>query len=381
MDFSFSDEQLEFRDTIRSFAADTLNHGLGERDRAHDFSADSWARCADVGLLGLTLAPEWGGQGADALTAVLALEALGEGCRDNGLIFSLNAQLWSAATPIQRFGTAEQKQRWLPGMCDGSIIGVQSMSEPNAGSDAFSLTTRADTADGGWTLTGAKTWITNAPIADVFVVFATVDQTKGWAGLTAFLVERDRPGLTIGKPLEKMGLHTSPMAELHFDGCAVPAENLLGKVGMGMAIFNHSMSWERSMILASAVGTMQRQLDECVEFAKNRRQFDSPISKFQAVANTLVDMRLRIEAARMMLYRMAWLRAQGQRAEIEASLVKLYVSEVWVQSSLDQIQLHGALGYMSEAGVERDLRDAIASRIYSGTSQIQRNLIAKEMGL
>lgn len=381
IDFEPTPEQIEFRDTVAEFARAELNHELTDRDRDHVFSPTLWKRCAEIGLVGLTIDPQWGGQGADPITAALALEAFGYGCRDNGLTFSLGAHLWSAATPIERFGTEEQKTRWLPGLCDGSLVGVQGMSEPDSGSDAFSLRTTAVADGSDWVLNGAKTWTTNAPIADVFVVFATIDADKGWSGLSAFLVERDRAGLTVGAPFRKMGLHTSPMSELYFDDCRVPDDNVLGAIGAGSMIFGHSMDWERSMILAPAVGTMQRQVEECAEYAKTRQQFGAPISKFQAVSHRIVDMRVRVETARMLLYRMAWLKSRGKPTAVESSMVKLCVSEAWVESSLDQIQIHGALGYMAEAGYERELRDAIGSRIYSGTSDIQKNLIARHMRL
>lgn len=374
-------EQQTYCETIREFAGDELNENLVERDEAREFSRDLWQRCADVGLTGLTIDEKWGGQGADALTAALAMEALGYGCRDNGLIFSLNAHLWSAATPIARFGTDEQKQRWLRGLCDGSLIGVQGMTEPESGSDAFALETTATKDGDGWILNGTKTFITNAPIADLFVIFASTDPSKGWAGLVAFIVERSTPGLSIGPPVRKMGLHTSPMAELHFDECRVGGDQVLGKVGNGMMIFNHSMDWERSMILAPAVGTMQRQVDESVNYARTRQQFGQPISQFQAVSHRIVDMAVRTRAARNLLYEMAWMKQQGRPTPIESSMVKLFVSEAWTASSLDYIEVHGALGYMADSGIERDLRDAIGSRIYSGTSDIQRNLIARQLGL
>lgn len=381
MDFDLTDEQKQFRQAVTEFATRELNRDLSGRDAAEEFSRESWQKCADFGLTGLPVPVEYGGQGADPLTIAFALEALGYGCRDNGLIFSLNAHMWSAASPIARFGTAEQKERWLRGMCDGSIIGVQAMTEPGTGSDAFALRTRATAHDGHFVLNGSKIFITNAPVADVFVVFASTDRSKGWAGLSAFLVEAGTPGLSISEPFDKMGLRTSPMGEVNFDDCRVPEANVLGKPGSGMAVFDHSIGWERSFILASAVGTMQRELEQCISHARTRHQFGAHIGSFQAVANRIVDMKVRLEAARMLVYHMAWLQSEGRSARLESSIVKLFLAESWLQSSLDQIQIHGAYGYMTEAGLERDLRDAVAGRIYSGTSEIQRNLIAHHLGL
>jgi alkylation response protein AidB-like acyl-CoA dehydrogenase len=283
--------------------------------------------------------------------------------------------------PIHRFGTEEQKQKYLPGMCDGSLIAVQGMTEPDSGSDAYSLSTTVTDHGDHYTLNGSKTFITNAPVADVFIVFATIDRSKGWAGLCALIVERDTPGLSVGSNFHKMGLRTSPMSELIMDDCHIPKENLLGKHGSGMMIFNHSIEWERACILASTIGTMERQLQSCIEYARNRKQFGQPIGKNQAVSHRIVDMKLRLETARLLLYQLGWKIDQGHRIALEASMVKLHLSEAYLQNSLDAVQIHGASGYMAETLVEHDVRDAVASRIYSGTNEIQKNIIAQHLGL
>jgi hypothetical protein len=381
MDFDLTDEQKAFRSALIDFASRHLNEGLAERDEAHEFSHEAWKKCADFGIQGLPIPEAYGGQGADPLTMVVGMEALGYACRDNGLIFSLNAQMWSCEVPIARFGTDEQKQRYLPGLADGSIIGIQGMSEPDSGSDAFSLATLARRDGDDFVLNGSKTFITNAPVADVFVVFASSDRSKGAFGLSAFLVDRNTPGVEIGQPFRKMGLRTSPMSEIVFTECRIPVTNLLGPFGAGMAIFNHSMEWERGIILASAVGTMQRQLETAVAYARQRRQFGQPIGKFQAVSHKLADMKVRLEAGRLLLYQLGWAMSNGRATGMESAMVKLFLSESLVQSSMECIFIHGGYGYMTDSEIERDLRDAIAGRIYSGTSDIQRNLIARFMGL
>jgi alkylation response protein AidB-like acyl-CoA dehydrogenase len=381
MDFDLTEEQRLLRDAVVEFARHELNDDVLERDRAAAFSREAWRKCAGLGLLGLPIPREYGGAGADAVTTMVALEALGYGCTDNGLIFSLNAQLWACETPIARYGTEEQKRRYLPGLCDGSLIAAHGMSEPGSGSDAFSMSTVAEPTDGGYVLNGSKTFVTNAPESDVFVVFATTDRTQGFAGVTGFVIENGTPGLTVGKPLSKMGLRTSPMSELFFEGCEVPQTCLLGKPGGGMAIFNSSMTWERSCILASTVGTMERQLERAIAYAQERRQFGQPIGGFQAVAHKLVDMRLRLDTARLLLYRLGWLLDRGKPVALDSALVKLYLSECFVGSSLDALQVHGGYGYMTEYELERDVRDAIGSRLYSGTSEIQYNIAARSMGL
>ena len=381
MDFSLTEDQKRYREELVRFARAELNEDLIRRDADEAFDREAWKRCAAVGIQGLPVPEEYGGGGADPLTVMVAMEALGYGCRDNGLLFSLNAHIWSCEMPLVTFGTEEQKRRYLPGLCDGSLIGVQAMTEPGSGSDAFSLETSATPTGDGYVLRGTKTFITNAPVADLFVAFARTDPDKGLAGLCAFLIDRETGGVSTGPPIHKMGLRTSPMSEVVFDDAEVPASALLGPEGGGMAVFNSSIEWERSAILASAVGTMQRQLERCVEYTRERKQFGKPIGKFQSVANKIVDMKLRVETARLLLYRLGWLKGQGRKAGMDAALVKLYISECFVQSSLDAIQVHGAYGYTTDLEVERDLRDAIGSRIYSGTSEIQRAIAAGGLGL
>lgn len=381
MDFSFTEEQLAFKDAVIKFAQKELNEGLLERDREGELSRENWQKCADFGLLGLATPEEYGGAAADIVTTMLVMEGLGYGCHDNGLIFAMNAQMWSVQHPILTFGTEAQKQKYLPGLCSGELIGAHAMSEPDSGSDAYSLRTRAQRVEGGYVLTGSKMFVTNAPIADLTLVFATVDPARRLAGITAFLIENGTPGLSTGRPLEKMGLRTSPMGEVILQDCFVPEENRLGREGAGSSIFNDSMEWERSCILGSHVGAMERQLEQAIRYARERRQFGQPIGKFQSVANRIADMKVRLETARLILYKIAWLKQLGKPAVMEAALAKLYLSEAYVQSSQDAIRTLGGYGYMSEFEVERDLRDAIGGTIYSGTSDIQRMIIARLLGL
>ncbi len=373
---------------VRRFAAEQLNGhldvhrtgGAAGTDPAQGLPRAAWERCAAFGIQGLPVPAEHGGGDADPETIAVVLEALGHGCRDNGLLFSLGAQLWSCALPLVRFGTPEQQARYLPGLADGTRIGVQAMTEADSGSDAYALTTRATPTEAGWRLDGTKTFITNAPVADVFIVFATTEPGTGFGSVCAFLVDRDAPGLSVGPPLAKMGLHTSPTAEVVLAGCAVPADAMLGGPGAGFAIFSTAMTWERLLILAPAVGTMQRQLDACVAFAQEREQFGQPIGKFQSVANRIVDMKLRVETSRLLL-RDAVRHLDRRSGAMSAAMVKLHLSESWLQSSLDAVQVHGGAGYTSELDFERDVRDAVAARIYSGTSEIQRGVIARGLGL
>jgi len=381
LDFAWSEEQLAIRDEIVKFARRELNENLVERDRNDEFSREGWLKCAELGIHGLPIPKEYGGGGSDILTTVCALEALGYGCRDNGLIFSINAHMWTSEIPILTFGTEAQKRKYLPRLASGEWVGNNAMTEPEAGSDAYSLRTRADRQGDYYILNGSKTFVSNAPIADVLIVFANVDPSKGPAGVSAFLVEKGTPGFSISRKLHKMGLRTSPMAELSFVDCEVPVENLLGKEGSGQAVFTTSMEWERTCIMASHLGGMQRLIETCTRYARDRKQFGQPIGKFQSIANKIAEMEVRLEASRLVLYKAAWLKKQGKHALREASIAKLYVSEASVQTSLDAIQIHGGYGYMAEFEIERELRDAIGGTIYSGTSEIQKVIIAGLRGL
>ena len=381
MDFAWSEEQLAIRNSIAQFARKELNDNLIERDRSSEFSLDGWKKCGEFGIQGMPVPEEYGGGGADILTTVCALEGLGLGCRDNGLIFSINAHMWSSEIPLLSFGNEEQKRRYLPRLASGEWVGVHAMTEPNSGSDAYSLQSTAVRSGNRYILNGSKTFITNGPYADLVIVFANANPSNGPSGVSAFLVEKGTPGFSASRKLEKMGLRSSPMAELSFQDCEIPAENLLGKEGAGPAIFTASMEWERICILASQLGAMQRLLETSIRYAKERKQFGKPIGKFQSVANRLVDMEVRLETARLVLYKAAWLKKTGKHALREASIAKLYTSEVCVQSCLDAIQIHGGYGYMTEFQIERELRDAVAGTIYSGTSEIQKMIIAGFHGL
>jgi alkylation response protein AidB-like acyl-CoA dehydrogenase len=381
MDFEWNDEQQKFRDGVIEFARRKLATDIAERDRNAAFSRELWQECATFGIQGLPFPEEYGGTNASVLTTVAAMEALGEVCRDAGLLFSIHAQMWGVQMPLLAFGTEDQKHRYLTPLCTGSSIGAHGITEPDAGSDVFSLSTRAERHGDNYVLNGTKVFVTNGPIAEVFLVFATVDQRKGMWGVTGFLLESGTKGLKVSSEIHKMGLTTSPMAELVLEDCVVPANNVLGDEGQGAQIFNHSMGWERSCILASTVGSMERQLQECLEYAKTRRQFNRPIGDFQLVASKIVDMKMRLETSRLLLYRAAVNHDRGAEITTDAALAKLHIGDAAVQSALDAIQIHGAYGYTTEFEVERELRDAIGGRLYSGSSEIQRLLIATELGL
>lgn len=381
MDFSFTEEQLALKESVIEFAKKELNNDLRKRDHLGEFSRDAWRACARFGIQGLPIPEEFNGSGCDILTTVLAMEGLGYGCRDNGLIHSLNAQMWSLELPLVILGTQQQKKKYLPGLVSGDLMGVQAMTEAGSGSDAFSMQTRFEKRGNVYVLNGSKLYITNAPLSDVIIVYATSNPGHGFSTASAFLVETKTKGFSVSRPMDKMGLRTSLMGEIVLNDCEVQAENLLGQEGAGMAVFNSAIEWERSSILASSVGAMRRQLEICIRHAQTRRQFNQSIGKFESISNKISDMYLRLEAARLLIYKVAWLKQQNKPAIAEAAAAKVFTSEAWIKSSLDAIQIHGAYGYMTESEIERDLRDSIAGTIYSGTSEIQRMIIARTLGL
>ena len=381
MDFSFTREQNELREAAVRFARGELADDVIARDRAGAFSREHWSKCAQFGIQGMPFPAAYGGQGLDVVTTLMVMEALGYACKDNGLGFGLGAQMWSVQTPIHEFGTDDLKSRVLARLCSGEWIGAHAMSEPDSGSDSHSMNSLAVRDGDHYVLTGSKTFVSSAPLADVFVTFATLGKDKGFLGITGFIVERDTPGVRVSNEIEKMGLRTDPMAQVFFEECRVPVANRLGRDGQGAAIFRSSMEWERGCIFAPCVGAMQRQLEACVEHARTREQFGQPIGKFQSVANRLVDMSVRWETSRALLYRMAWMKQRDGKAAMESAVTKLHISESWVKNCLDAIQVFGGYGYTTEYELERDLRDAVGGTLYSGTSEIQRNLIARHLGL
>lgn len=380
MNFALTADQQDWFERASTFARDQLGpDDLGARDQKGEFWREGYRRCGRMGILGLPVPTEHGGQGKDVATAIAALEGLGHACEDTGLLFALGASLWTITMPILTFGTEDQKRRWLPGLCSGALFGANAASEPEAGSDIFSMTTRAEKRGDRWVLNGRKVWITGGPVADVIVAFATTDPSKGPLGISAFVFDRETPGFRVDRTIPKMGLRTAPMGELVFEDCELPAEGLLGREGRGTKVFNSALEWERGAILAPMLGTMRRQLERCVAFARQRKQFGQPVGKFQAVSHRIVDMQLRLETSRMMIHRFGWLKSQGRDATAEASMAKLHVTESFLANSLEAVRTFGALGYVTETGLERDLRDSVGGVIYSGTNDIQRNILASQL--
>lgn len=376
MDFAWSQEQDALYAQVLAQARATFT------TRPDQFwTRAAWQQCAELGLAGLSVPVSYGGSGYDALTTARIIEAFGRGCEDMGLVFSLAAHLFACAMPIAEHAEEELKRRRLPGLCAGMLIGANAITEVNAGSDIFALKTRARREGDGYILDGVKSYVSNGPVADLFMVYAVTNPAHGYLGLTGFVVERDTPGLVIGEPFHKVSLTSTPACQISFESCYVPAANRLGREGQGAEIFTRSMQWERSCLFAAYLGQMERQLELTIAFAKERRQFGKALGKHQAVAHRLAAMKLRLESARLLLYRACWSFEQRGQAVLDIALSKLAVSEAAIMSGLDAIHIHGSVGINSEYGIETMLRDALPSTIFSGTSEMQYDIIARELGL
>jgi alkylation response protein AidB-like acyl-CoA dehydrogenase len=381
MDFSWSETQKSlYRETLL-FARNRLaQEPAGEPGHGCAPGSAQWRAAGGHGLLGLSAPEEFGGAGLDALTTARVIEALGCGA-GMGLAFSISAHLFACVMPIAQHGNPELRRRLLPRLCSGELIGANAITEAEAGSDVFAIRARAERDGDGWVLNGVKSYVTNGPLADVTIVYAKTDPAAGYLGIGAFVVESDAPGFRFGQPFEKMGLRSAPIAPLYLDDCRVGAESMLGSEGAGAEVFRSSMQWERACLFAAYLGQMDRQLETVLTFARERRQFGKRLASFQAVSHRIADMKLRLESARLLLYKACWSFDQGCNATLDISLAKLAVSEAAVQSGLDAIQIHGGAGYATDLGIERELRDAIPATLFSGTSEIQRDLIARELGL
>ncbi|MFF0885097.1 acyl-CoA dehydrogenase family protein [Streptomyces sp. NPDC003456] len=377
---TWTDDQRRLREALAPLL-DKLNDGHLERDADAAFPRAQWDLLRTTGILGLPFEEQWGGLGQDLLTTMYVLEGLGRGCRDAGLNFSVCSHLVSTGVPLHRFGSRELKERYLPGLCSGDLIGAHAISEPDSGSDALAMRTRAERDGDHFVLTGGKAFVSNGPVADVITVYARTSDRPGPLSVTAFLVDRDTPGLSVGRPVAKMGLRTSPLCELYLDQCRVPAAQVVGRPGGGFLVLDHVMRWEILCSFVINAGEMRDRVERCAEYARTRTQFGQPIGSYQAVSHKIVDMEIGVESARHWLYAAARKMAAGENVTRDIAIAKLVTSEANVASALAAVQIFGGNGYMAEYGIEKELRNAVAGTIYSGTSEIQRNRLASLLGL
>ncbi|WP_110929558.1 acyl-CoA dehydrogenase family protein [Bacillus massiliglaciei] len=379
MDFELSKEQKMIKDMVREFAEKEIKPIAIELDAESKFAEDVFRKMGDLGLMGIPFPEEYGGSGGDTVSYAIAVEEIGKACGGTGLSYAANVSL--GASPIFYFGTEKQKQKYLIPLAKGETLASFGLTEPNAGSDAGGTRTKAVLENNEYVINGEKTWITNASYARTITVTAVSGQdSKGKNIISAFIVPTDTPGLTINSNYEKMGVRASNTCEIILDNVRVPAENLLGDAKGGFKQFLFTLDGGRISIAALAVGIAQAAFERALAFAKERVQFGKTISNFQAIQFKLADMAMEIELARNMVYKAAWLKDQKKPFTKEAAYAKLYASETSFRAANQAIQIHGGSGYMREYEVERYLRDAKLLEIGEGTSEIQRMVIARQIG-
>jgi len=374
MDFELSKEQAMCRQLFRDFAESEVKPIAGEVDETEKFPRGTVDKMARYGFLGIPFPKELGGQGCDTLTYAICVEELSRVCATTGVIVSAHTSL--GAEPIRKYGTNEQKQKYLAPLARGDKLGAFGLTEPGAGTDASGQQTKAVLDGGHYILNGTKIFITNGGEADTYVIFAMTDKSQGNKGISAFIVEKDFPGFSIGKKELKMGIRGSATTELVFENCMVPAENLLGAVGKGFGIAMGTLDGGRIGIAAQALGIAQGAFDETVGYVKERKQFGRPLSAFQNTQFQLADMKARIEAARLLVYKAAVAKDTKDRYSEEAAMAKLFAAETAMAVTTKCVQLYGGYGYTRDYPVERMMRDAKITEIYEGTSEVQRMVIA-----
>ncbi len=378
MNFDLTQEQEMIRKTIREFAREEVEPGALERDRNKEFPLEVFKKLAGLGMMGIPFPEEYGGAGADTISFAIVTEELSKACASTGITYSAHISLGGA--PLYLFGTEEQKQKYLTPICTGESFGAFGLTEPNAGSDAGGTQTTAVETDDSWVINGNKCYITNASYANHLALTAITGKNGGKKEISAIIVPTDAKGFTVIDNYEKMGLHASNTTELVLEGVEVPKENLLGKRGDGFKQFLVTLDGGRIGIGAMAVGVAQAAFEKALQYSKERKQFGKTLSQFQVTQFKLADMAMKIELARNMVWKAAWLKDQGRPFSKEASMCKLYASEIAMEVADEAIQIHGGYGYMKEYHVERYLRDAKLLEIGEGTSEVQRMVISRLIG-
>ena len=372
-----TEEQASLQKVIRDFAQQEIAPKAAYYDEAEEFPWENLHKMAELGLLGMPVAEEFGGAGTDTVSYIAAIEEISKACASTGAIMAVHTS--TGIMPIYMFGTEEQKQKYVPDLATGKKIGAFALTEAGAGSDAAQVATTAVLDGDEWVLNGSKCFITNGGEAEVYTILASTDKTKGTKGITAFIVEKATPGFTFGKKEHKLGIRASATRELNFQDCRIPKENMLGKEGEGFKMAMQVISGARIGISAQAVGIAQAAYEAALEYSKVRVQFGKPIAKQQSIAFMLADMAIQIEAARQLVYHAAQMKDAGQPFDKEAAMAKTFSSDIAVQVALDAIQILGGYGYTCEYPVERLLRDAKITQIYEGTNQIQRVVISRSI--
>ncbi|SJZ63506.1 acyl-CoA dehydrogenase [Garciella nitratireducens] len=374
MDFKLSKEQEMARTLFREFAENEVEPLAQEVDEEEKFPMETVKKMQKLGFMGIPIPKQYGGQGCDSLTYVLAVEELSKKCATTGVVVSAHTSL--CCEPIRKNGTEEQKEKYLKPLANGEKLGAFALTEPGAGTDAAGVQTKAVLQGDHYVLNGTKIFITNGGVADIYIIFAMTDKSQGTKGISAFIVEKDFPGFSIGTIEKKMGIRGSSTAELIFEDCIVPKENLLGKEGKGFNIAMQTLDGGRIGIAAQALGIAQGALEKTIDYVKERKQFGRPIGKFQNTQFHLADMATKIEAARHLVYKAAIAKDTQKRFSVEAAMAKLYAAEVAMEVTTKAVQFHGGYGYIRDYDVERMMRDAKITEIYEGTSEVQRMVIS-----
>ncbi len=377
MNFQFTEEQSMIKETARKFAVEELAPKASERDEKEEFPDEEVKKLAELGFMGMMVSEKYGGAGLDTISYVLAMEEISKIDASVGVIMSVNNSL--VCWPIETFGTEEQKLKYLPRLARGELLGAFCLSEPEAGSDASNQRTTAVKDNDCYILNGTKNFITNGVYANVLIVFAQTDKEKGSKGISAFIVEKDFPGVIVTKKEKKLGIRSSDTAQIVFEDCKVPACNRLGEEGLGFKIAMTTLNGGRIGIAAQALGIAQASLEASIKYAKERKTFGKYLAEHQAIQFKIADMATKIEAARLLTLLAAWKKDRGEKYVKEASMAKLFASQVAVEASLEAVQIHGGYGYIKDFPVERYLRDSKITEIYEGTSEIQRIIISREL--
>ena len=374
MEFKLTDEQLQIQKMVKDFSVQELEPSVHDRDQASKFDRNLYNKMADQGFTGIYFDEKYGGAEMDYTSYILAVEEMSK--VDDGMAISLSATVSLCAAPIDEFGTEEQKAKYLTPLAEGSKMGAFGLTEPNAGTDAGGQQTVAVLEGDHYVLNGSKIFITNGSEAEINIIFAMTDKSRGARGITAFIVEKDTPGFSIGAKEDKLGIRTSITTELIFQDCKIPVENRLGKEGEGFKIAMKTLDGGRIGVAAQALGIASAALDHAIRYSKERQQFGKPISAFQAISFMMADMAMKIDAARLLVYRAAWLKQTGQEYGTEAAMAKCFASDVAMEVTTDAIQIFGGYGYSKEYPVERLMRNAKINQIYEGTNQVQRMVIS-----
>lgn len=377
MNFDLTQEHKLIKQTAKDFAQNELLPKVLDRDENKIWPADAVKKMGELGFMGMMASPDYNGGGMDAISYVIAMEEIAKVDAAASVVMSVNNSL--VCSLLEKYGDSFQKEKYLSKLAKGELLGAFSLSEPQSGSDASNMLTFARKTDDGYLLSGTKNWVTNGKNSDVVLVAALTEKDVGHKGISCFIVEKGFNGFSVGKPEKKLGIKSSDTTELYFDNVEIPKENLIGNEGDGFKICLGTLDGGRIGIAAQALGIAQASLEAAINYSKERKQFNKPISSFQAIQFKLTDMSIAIESARLLTIKAAWLKDNGLKYGVEAAMAKLYASEVAMKASTECVQIHGGYGYIRDYGVERLMRDAKITQIYEGTSEVQRVVIARAL--